>query len=52
MKKYIINFMIYFIILSVAIGVLTLLFGIPTFLLIKFIASLALAYFKPLVNIK
>jgi hypothetical protein len=47
MKKYLISFAIWYLLISGGIFILFILFGISGFFLIRIIASLILAYVKP-----
>lgn len=47
MKKYLISFAIWYLLISGAMFILFILFGLSGFFLIRVIASLVLAYFKP-----
>jgi hypothetical protein len=47
MKKYLISFAIWYVILSLGVFIMFILFGLSGFILVRIIVSLILAYFKP-----
>jgi hypothetical protein len=48
MKKYLLTALVYYVILSIIVGIVTLLTGFGGMIGLRIIIALALAYFKPL----